>query len=70
MGVPEECMGLCREKKDEENTVGRRSVQNVYPIDRCVQHKNHIQSCMYEEGNVQIKHTQWSNENTIFCKKN
>ena len=42
-GVPEECMGLCREQ------VLSRSIQVVYPIDRCVKHKETIQSCMYEE---------------------
>ena len=54
-------MGLCREKTEEENTLKRRSVQNVYPIDRCVQHRNHIQSCMYEEGNPDNRHYTWRN---------
>jgi hypothetical protein len=41
-GVPEECMGLCRERM-------LRSI-DVYPVNRCVEHQTHIDSCVYEYG--------------------
>ena len=47
-GVPEECMGLCREK------VQSRSIQKVLPIDRCVEHQDTIRTCTVEEGKNHI----------------
>ena len=41
-GVPEQCMGLCREKIDR--------VEVILPIDQCDEHKDVIRSCMYSEG--------------------
>jgi len=42
-GVPEDCMGLCREKTD-------RDVQVIMPTDRCEEHRDTIRSCMKIEG--------------------
>ena len=42
-GVPEECMGLCREKTD-------RDVEEIMPIDRCEEHRETIRTCMKVEG--------------------
>ena len=55
-GVPEECMGLCREV-DETMTRREISMQrecrsiDTYPVDRCVQHQDNIRSCLYQYGN-------------------
>ena len=46
-GVPEECMGLCRER--DQVSVMRRSIDEM-PVDRCVEHQNSIQSCLYKFG--------------------
>ena len=46
-GVPEDCMGLCREKQRT-----KRSAQ--YPVDKCVEHEEKITQCMYE-GNISKK---------------
>ncbi len=43
-GVPEECMGLCREK------VESRSLDLVLPVDQCIEHTDIIRTCMVEEG--------------------
>ena len=43
IGIPEECMGLCRERVER--------AEEIYPIDRCVQHQDHIASCIYEQRN-------------------
>lgn len=40
-GVPEECMGLCRERH-------RRSVSIELPANRCDGHLKTINSCVYE----------------------
>ena len=40
-GVPEECMGLCRERH-------RRSALNQLPPNRCDEHLQTINSCVYE----------------------
>ena len=49
IGIPEECMGLCREH------VELRGAEEIYPIDRCVEHQDHIASCIYEQGNDMFK---------------
>ena len=41
-GVPEECMGLCKETRH------RRSVLNKLPLNRCDEHLPKIHSCLYE----------------------
>ena len=46
-GVPEECMGLCREK--DQVSMMRRSI-DVMPVDRCVKHRDNIESCVYKFG--------------------
>ena len=40
-GVPEECMGLCRQRH-------RRSALNDLPPNRCDKHLQKINSCVYE----------------------
>ena len=40
-GVPEECMGLCREHRH------RRSILNGLPVHRCDEHLHKIQSCVF-----------------------
>ena len=42
-GVPEDCMGLCRERIDER-------VEVILPIDQCDIFKDIIRSCLYSEG--------------------
>ena len=41
-GVPEECMGKCKEKL--------QSFRIQMPADRCAEHQEVIESCMYEYG--------------------
>ena len=41
-GVPEECMGLCREGRQ------RRGVFAELPANRCDEHLQKINSCVYE----------------------
>ena len=47
-GVPEECMGLCRERH-------RRSALNQLPPNRCDEHLKTIHSCVYE-GNMKLSY--------------
>ena len=42
-GVPEECMGLCREKRQDFRT-------RMMPMDRCAEHKDAIKSCVYDHS--------------------
>ena len=52
-GVPEQCMGLCREKVDDRSIdVEGRNVQMVMPVDQCVEHRDTIRTCMVEEGKI------------------
>ena len=47
-GVPEDCMGLCREK------VESRSIELLMPVDQCVEYQDVIRTCMVEEGKLYI----------------
>ena len=53
-GVPEECMGLCREENSSPRE--RRSIK-VLPVDRCVKHQNNTNACIYEYGKKYV-HTE------------
>ena len=48
-GVPEDCMGLCREKV-ESRSILDRNIQKIMLVDQCVEHQDTITSCMFEEG--------------------
>jgi len=49
-GVPEECMGLCREKVEDRSLFDEeRNVKMVMPVDRCVEHRDTIRACMIAE---------------------
>ena len=39
-GVPEDCMGLCREET-------RSDVEWHYPVNKCAAHNSTIRNCMY-----------------------
>ena len=52
-GVPEECMGLCREKVEDRSLFDEeRNVKMVMPVDRCVEHRDTIRACMIAEGKI------------------
>ena len=42
-GVPEECMGKCKEKRESLRTL-------MMPDNRCAEHQATIESCVYEYG--------------------
>jgi hypothetical protein len=42
-GVPEECMGLCREK------INNGTANMERPVNQCVVHNQTIHECMYQE---------------------
>ena len=42
-------MGLCRDRSVQTQNRNPRSIEE-YPIDRCVEHQNNIESCVYEIG--------------------
>ena len=50
-GVPEDCMGLCREKV-ESRSLMERAIQMVMPVDLCVEHQDVINTCLIKEGDL------------------
>ena len=50
-GVPEECMGLCREKVESRSFI-ERAIQMVMPVDLCAEHQDVISTCLVQEGNL------------------
>jgi len=52
-GIPDECMGICREKTD-------RDVQVIMPIDRCEEHRETVRNCMKIEGAVDCVWSDWT----------
>jgi len=54
--VPEDCMGLCREKDQSRITryLEESRILKELPIDQCVEHEDNIRKCLIEEGKRHI----------------